>query len=198
MGTRNLTIVKLDGAVKVAQYGQFDGYPTGQGTKVANFIQEHLKTNNGLDYFKEKVAGLTWVDDTEIEKTWIACGAKKGDDSVTFEISDIHDKKYPEFSRNTGAKILDLILTGEVKQVHSKLDFLNDSLFCEWAYELDLDLKVVNIYRGFQKIEGTKNYGPCKIIRTIPFKDYKPKLLKAVEEEVYRVKQRWQFYGFYG
>ena len=27
MGTRNLTVVYLDGQYKVAQYGQWDGYP---------------------------------------------------------------------------------------------------------------------------------------------------------------------------
>lgn len=31
MGTRNLTAVYLDGQYKVAQYGQWDGYPEGQG-----------------------------------------------------------------------------------------------------------------------------------------------------------------------
>lgn len=31
MGTRNLTAVYLDGQYKVAQYGQWDGYPEGRG-----------------------------------------------------------------------------------------------------------------------------------------------------------------------
>lgn len=31
MGTRNLTCVVLDGEFKVAQYGQWDGYPEGSG-----------------------------------------------------------------------------------------------------------------------------------------------------------------------
>lgn len=31
MGTRNPTAVVLDGEYKLAQYGQWDGFPSGQG-----------------------------------------------------------------------------------------------------------------------------------------------------------------------
>ena len=34
MGTRNLTIVYYDGDYRVAQYGQWDGYPEGAGIEV--------------------------------------------------------------------------------------------------------------------------------------------------------------------
>lgn len=37
MGTRNLTMVMVDGVYKVAQYGQWDGYPSGQGITVFIF-----------------------------------------------------------------------------------------------------------------------------------------------------------------
>lgn len=40
MGTRNLTCVVVDGEMKVAQYGQWDGYPEGQGATCCEFIQE--------------------------------------------------------------------------------------------------------------------------------------------------------------
>lgn len=48
MGTRNLTCVVLDGEYKVAQYGQWDGYPEGQGRTILEFLsqegaQEQLK-----------------------------------------------------------------------------------------------------------------------------------------------------------
>ncbi len=46
MGTRNLTLVKdKEGKTKVAQYGQWDGYPEGQGTTILNFIRS--KENRG-------------------------------------------------------------------------------------------------------------------------------------------------------
>ena len=37
MGTRNLTCVVLDGKYVVSSYGQWDGYPSGQGKTILNF-----------------------------------------------------------------------------------------------------------------------------------------------------------------
>ncbi len=38
-GTRNLTCVVVGGEYKVAQYGQWDGYPSGQGLTALNFLR---------------------------------------------------------------------------------------------------------------------------------------------------------------
>lgn len=37
MGTRNLTMVQFNNEIKVAQYGQWDGEPDGQGATVLEF-----------------------------------------------------------------------------------------------------------------------------------------------------------------
>jgi hypothetical protein len=42
MGTRHLIEVKIDGELKVAQYGQWDGYLTGQGVNIADFIHNKM------------------------------------------------------------------------------------------------------------------------------------------------------------
>ena len=39
MGTRHLTIVAAAGGYPVAQYGQWDGYPSGQGVTALNFLK---------------------------------------------------------------------------------------------------------------------------------------------------------------
>jgi hypothetical protein len=39
MGTRNLSLCKKDGQIKIAQYGQWDGYPSGQGATILKFCQ---------------------------------------------------------------------------------------------------------------------------------------------------------------
>lgn len=48
MGTRNLTAVYLDGQYKVAQYGQWDGYPEGQGITVLTFLRDKMGIWNCL------------------------------------------------------------------------------------------------------------------------------------------------------
>ena len=51
MGTRNLITVTLNKKKVVAQYGQWDGYPEGQGKTVHEFLS---KVN--LDKFKKQLA----------------------------------------------------------------------------------------------------------------------------------------------
>jgi hypothetical protein len=38
MGTRNLVAVQIDGQYKIAQYGQWDGYHSGKGLEVLEFL----------------------------------------------------------------------------------------------------------------------------------------------------------------
>lgn len=39
MGTRNLSLCKKDDEIVIAQYGQWDGYPSGQGATILEFCQ---------------------------------------------------------------------------------------------------------------------------------------------------------------
>ena len=39
MGTRFLTAVFADGQYRVAQYGQWDGYPEGAGVNILHFLR---------------------------------------------------------------------------------------------------------------------------------------------------------------
>ena len=44
MGTRNLTmVIDRAGKLKVAQYGQWDGYPSGQGATILAFAKDKEK-----------------------------------------------------------------------------------------------------------------------------------------------------------
>lgn len=50
MGTRHLTVVVKNDKYKVAQYGQWDGYPSGAGANVIEFIQ-----STNMDSFSNKI-----------------------------------------------------------------------------------------------------------------------------------------------
>jgi len=45
MGTRHLIVVVNKEEYKVAQYGQWDGYPSGQGVTIADFIDKSMDIN---------------------------------------------------------------------------------------------------------------------------------------------------------
>ena len=118
MGTRNLTIVKLGGQVKVAQYCQWDGYPTGVGENISEFIRSKMD----LRKFKAKVKALNSdTTDQEIDDLYQECTTNKKDFKV----------EYPAFHRDTGPSILELIQNGNVSKVLNSIDFLKDGTFCE-------------------------------------------------------------------
>lgn len=45
MGTRHLICVSHNDQCKVAQYGQWDGYPAGQGVNILAFLREMTAIN---------------------------------------------------------------------------------------------------------------------------------------------------------
>lgn len=137
MGTRNLTCVYQNGEYKVAQYGQWDGYPEGQGTTILEFLH---KIN--MNEFRNAISECKWITETER-------------DNINKDINDgiltNWQKYYPELSRDTGGEILNLIVFKNKRKLQNSLDFANDSLFCEWVYVVDLDQNTFEVYKGFNK-----------------------------------------------
>jgi len=125
MGTRNSTLVKLEGKTKVAQYGQWDGYPTGQGATIQEFLQKV-----DLKDFKEKVRALRPMTKEEIDEV---------NENPNWQ------KEYPYLSRDAGADVLNMIARGEVKFLVLDEKFKEDGLFCEYWYELDLDNETITM-----------------------------------------------------
>lgn len=151
MGTRNLVCVTLNGEYKVAQYGQWDGYPDGQGKTTLEFCRK-LADNDFAEAFKEKLKNVSWITEEEFDQEWVECGANPGGELVSFEVSDKHTALYPWNSRDTGAKILELIANADKPlKIKNSFYFAGDSLFCEWAWVVDLDNMQMECYKGFNK-----------------------------------------------
>jgi hypothetical protein len=181
MGTRNLTMVIADGKTKIAQYGQWDGYPSGQGATVLNFLN---KAN--LMEFKKKLKQARFIDtkkQKEIDAFLKSIGAENG--WMNMEQSAQYHAKYPLLTRDNGAAVLNMIMElpeGEKFWLHDSSDFAGDGLFCEWAYVVDLDKRTFEVYKGFYKeplaeserfahLKGEGEYSPVKLVKSYTFSD---------------------------
>jgi len=141
-----MVAVYKDGEYRVAQYGQWDGYPSGQGTTILKFLRDELRRPG----FDEAVLKTRWITGEETEIAWATVGVTDG--TFTMEQHDAYKKKFPQLHRDTGANILALIqdLNTEVA-LDNALGFAADSLFCEWAYVIDLDNNTFEVFKGFNK-----------------------------------------------
>lgn len=148
MGTRHIVAVKIDGEYKVAQYGQWDGYPSGQGRAILQFLKSLDAT--GFETLKQKCRQLSWIDEAHLEKMWQDAGADK-DGMISCDKAEAFGKAHPEFSRDTSADILPLILNRDGLRLQNSITFVGDSLFCEWAYVIDFDTNTFEVFHGFQK-----------------------------------------------
>lgn len=141
MGTRNLTIVYSNGEYKVAQYGQWDGYPEGLGAQ----LLKYLKGIN-INELKNAVNECTYLSKEDFDEI-----NKKIDEARKDNPRFLWQKFYPELSRDTGGDILDLIMFKNKTNLENSLNFAADSLFCEWAYVIDLDKNTYEVYKGFNE-----------------------------------------------
>ena len=142
MGTRNLTkVINEQGEVVVAQYGQWDGYPSGQGVNALNAIFYYL------DEIKQGIKRVYWISQDELDEIYASLP------EVNYLGTEDNDKfrtLYPNLTRDTCAKILNVIAfsVGKVGLVDDS-EFEQDTLMCEGIYTLDLQQnKFISVYHG--------------------------------------------------
>jgi len=154
MGTRGLTVVVMDGKHRVAQYGQWDHYPTGQGTTALTFCRKHLATDKGRKKFKKAVGKVRFIDDAKLDALYLEVGVdlKKSNGMVPCDKSDEFNEKYPHLHRNCGAEVLDAVLNGAT-DLQDSLEFGTGDgggFSCEGIYLVNLDKNVLEVYYGSQ------------------------------------------------
>ena len=132
MGTRGLTkVIDKDGITKVAQYGQWDHYPEGQGVTILGILTRDRYAVEELELALDKCYFISETDQQSIYDEY-----NKAYPETT------HMKKFsgmlPSFSRDTCGDILNVVRwsAGRVPLVDES-DFENDDLFCEGVYEVN-------------------------------------------------------------
>jgi hypothetical protein len=152
MGTRHLVCVADGGEYKVAQYGQFDGYPDGVGLHILRFV----RWEDNLKQLKEGLKYLRWATEEDYQRVKKECGL---DDTgwMNMDQAEVFGKHFPELARETSSEILEMIVENAMRQrpkqiaIQDSIDFAGDSLFCEWAYVIDFDKGTLEVYKGFNQ-----------------------------------------------
>lgn len=172
MTTRGLIGFRLNGKLK-GTYNHFDSYPSGLGAEVISFVQDNLLDNAKLDTFRVNASTLKTVKSQgKPSAEWVPYYLDtQGEPSLG--MARALTEWYALLREFQGVKGLEGILAGKLKHWINSNVFLKDSLFCEFAYILDLDKKQIEFYKGFQKrkkpTKTGNEYGPCKKVGSIAF-----------------------------
>lgn len=129
MGTRHLITIRINGKLKLAQYGQWDGYPSGCGKEIARFLQK--LDDEKMAQFRANVTDCKWARKKRLDDVWIIFESGKA-------------PLPPEYSRDTSYMILSLILERPRYLVNNNA-FRRDKIFCEWIYDIDLDSSIIRV-----------------------------------------------------
>jgi hypothetical protein len=132
MGTRGLTkVIDKDNILKVAQYGQWDHYPEGQGIKILSILTTDRYAVEELELALDKCYFTT---EEEREAIYSDYNSKYPETT--------HMKKFssmvPSLSRDTCGDILNVVRwsAGPIPLMDES-EFESDDLFCEGVYEIN-------------------------------------------------------------
>lgn len=172
MGTRGAYGFRIDGKDKLT-YNHLDSYPTGLGVAIAKGLKQLLSRNKRNLAEDVRAIRLVSRDDepTEEDKHMLQQYANL---SVSSGSTNNWYCLLREMQSNIEAHV-------ECGIMIDSNEFVYDSLFCEWAYVVNIDTRVLEIYRGFNK-DSTANgryanrhrerlgdYFGIRLIEEIPF-----------------------------
>lgn len=170
MGTRGSVGIIQNKEYK-ASYNHFDSYPDGLGQDVVNFVNKVTK-EKGWDKFKEQTKKVKLVDEHTSKPSAVDKELYK--EFFNGNVSDQSLDDWHCLLRNVqGAATFEEIHNKSLFHMIDGRNFIKDSLFCEYAYIINLDDMTLEFYEGFQRKpqEGNKfgtekddGYYPCKLV----------------------------------
>jgi hypothetical protein len=128
MGTRNLTVVKnLAGETLVAQYGQWDGYPSHTGRSILEFISNP----DNLSDLRAGIECTHFISNEKVEEIYNEVTKRAGEDAFK--------ESYPSLTRDAGWEIIKIVSENINVPLVNSIDFAEDTLFCEGYYEINFE-----------------------------------------------------------
>lgn len=178
MSTRGAAGFRIHGQDKIA-YNHYDSYPNGMGLCILEELRQLLITD-GIEGVREAAANLRVIDG-ETPPT-----REEQERFQEFYRADIGSRRMDDWhvllfgtqpSRGLGP-----LLKAGICVDHST--FLADSLFCEWAYVVNVDEALFEVYRGFgvpgksvgrysTMARADINYPPVSLVKSVPFDEIK-------------------------
>jgi hypothetical protein len=149
MGTRGAVGFFHKGVTK-ASYNHYDSYPSGLGIDVLDWARKQ----DDLSSLAEKVDNIKMVsEDKKPSKELLEKARELG--LINLDVSTQSEKDTYCVLRNAQG---DLGAYIDVGYMIDGEPFLSDSLFCEWAYIVNLDTEELEVYKGFQTKKGKGRY----------------------------------------
>lgn len=173
MGTRGAYGLRKNGEDKLT-YNHFDSYPDYLGRKVIKFC----KNNNVLklhDIFNRII--LIDKDSTPTNEQINECIENGFTD---FSVSSQSKTDWYCLLRNCQGNLDCWSNAKDHIYMINDNNFIKDSLWCEYAYIINLDDEVLEFYEGFQKqpqpenrygTESRSGYYPCKLSKVFPLNE---------------------------
>jgi len=161
MGTRGLIGYYKKGVTK-ASYNHYDSYPSFLGNRIKEYITDSDAISLNADF-----AGIRFVDeDAEvlpehiiaIFNFWYGDVEKVEPDPYGRPEDELPAKYwYRSMYDLLSCSHTDIRRIAKSGMMIDYIDFIKGSLFCEWAYIINLDRGVLEIYRGYQTKKPKKN-----------------------------------------
>lgn len=142
MGTRNvIKVINNLGETKVSQYGQWDGYPSGQGAKVLFYATHFLKE------IESGLSNCRFIEGDELKSVFASFTNNEG--MMTMEQSNDMKQLFPTLLRDACADVLGYVAFSTANNPVLLRDEPQENVdgWCEGVYIIDfLNKKFVSKY----------------------------------------------------
>ncbi len=163
-------------------YNHCDSYPEGLGA-TALALTKKIATELGIDYVRNQLDNIKVITETTGEPTPEDITALTSYTDLSVAGKSTSD--WYCLMRNLQGNLEEMLKAGYISVDN---DFIYDSLFCEWAYIINLDTNTLEVYKGFIKDEqgegryqfdiskvpghrrnSEETYFPCSLIKEFDF-----------------------------
>lgn len=154
MGTRGACGFYSQGTEKVT-YNHYDSYPVGLGNQVIEYLDTK---DRDIDEIRKDFDKIQLVKETSRpSKKQIKICRNAGLSDLT-----VSDKEITDWYCLMRLAQGDLTQNVQSGLMIDSREFLYDSLFCEWAYIINIDNSLLEVYKGGQKSAGEGRYSNRK------------------------------------